>query len=441
MAEQEQQQKNQPQIQYAELKTQNVDTAPIGIVNTTILYQNPFTRHGRFAQVLISPFEVSENDVVLDISPRAKRYIDGAINLNFEDFYGEGWILKPASEIAKILGNAGISRNDSVVITGECLPCGGGPSPAAFSYWVMKYLGHDRVRLLDGGLEDWEAAGLNTSEKPSIRQQTNYTFRMRPELLASFDFVTNGGAQIIDARSPENFEIASIPNAINIPYENILENNKIRNETELEKIFSNLSKDKPVVVYTNVGFEAALVWLALDLMDYDARLYTWRDWLENQPEFKFELMGVKAKPNPVKSGEFVTITATFREKLPSLMNKSSQNGETKLTVKGCATCGFGSPQGFANIDRRNGTVKIGGSIKPSNASTSAAEDTMRCRAIIYDQNGSEVATIDLRQLSGNTYIGRWGANVAPGVYEVDIVGSASGNIETFSKMLEIEVIK
>jgi thiosulfate/3-mercaptopyruvate sulfurtransferase len=438
--EQEYQQITRLRIQYAETKTQNIDPAPVRTVNKSFPYQNSSIRRGRFAQVLILPQEVSADDVVLDISPHAERYIDGAINLNFEDFYGEGWNLKPASEIAMILGNAGISRNDSVVITGECLPCGGGPSPAVFSYWVMKYLGHDRVRLLDGGLEDWEAAGLNTSKKPSFRQKANYTFKLRPELLAAFDFVANGGAQIVDARSSENFKIASIPNAINIPYENILKNNKIRNETELEKIFSNLSKDKSAVVYTNVGFEAAIVWLALDLMGYDARLYTWRDWLENQPEFNFELKEAKAKPNPVKSGEAVTITATFQEKQPNLMNKSAQNGEIKLTVKGCATCGFGSPQGFANINRKNGTVQIGGPRKTSNASTVAKEVTMRCRAIIYDQNGSEIGTIDLRRLSGNTYVGIWDAKVPPGVYEVDIVGSASGNIKTFPKMLEIEVI-
>ena len=56
------------------------------------------------------------------------------------------------------------------------------------------------------------------------------------------------------------------------------------------------------MVYTNVGVEASLVWFALNLSGYDARLYTWRDWLENQPKFNFELTDVEAKPNPVKSG-------------------------------------------------------------------------------------------------------------------------------------------
>jgi thiosulfate/3-mercaptopyruvate sulfurtransferase len=422
------------------LKIQNADPALINTTNDSLPNWNRSIRSGRYAQVLISPLEVSANDVVLDISPHAEKYIEGAVNLSFENFFGEGWTIKPVSEIAMMLGEAGISRNDSVIITGECLPCGGGPSPAVFSYWVLKYLGHDKVRLLDGGLEAWEAAGLNTSEKPGFRPKANYTPQLKPELLAAFDFVVNGDAQVVDARSPESFAMSSIPNAINIPYEDILEDDRIRNESELEKIFSNLSKEKPVVVYTNVGFEAAIVWLALDLMGYDARLYTLRDYLENQPEFNFEIVDAKVKPNPVKSGDSVTITVTFQKKHLNLTNESSQNGEIKLTVKGCATCGFGSPQGFANIDRKGGIVQIGSSGKTSNESTEVPEDALRCTAIIYDQNGSEVGLIDLRKLSENTYVGIWNANAVPGVYRVDIVASASGNIETFSDMLEIEVI-
>ena len=64
-----------------------------------------------------------------------------------------------------LLGEAGISNNDSLLISGECLPCGGGPSPAVFSYWVLKYLGHEKVRVLDGSIDDWAAAGLKYQQQ------------------------------------------------------------------------------------------------------------------------------------------------------------------------------------------------------------------------------------------------------------------------------------
>ena len=252
------------------------------------------------------------NDIVLDISPGATRFIEGAVNVNYEEFMGEGGRLKSVSEMATLLGDAGISRNDSLVIAGECLPCGGGPSPAIFTYWVLKYLGHEKVRVLDGSIDDWAAAGLNTSNKSATRPKTVYTPRLKPELLATFDYVVNGGAQIVDARSARDFGMGSIPGAVNIPYENVIEKERIKPEEDLQKVFMGLEKDRPVVVYTNVGVEASLVWFALNLSGYDARLYSWRDWIENQPKFRFELADAEATPNPVRSGSTTTITASFR---------------------------------------------------------------------------------------------------------------------------------
>jgi len=395
-------------------------------------------RSGLSAEMLVFPSSVSSSDVVLDISPDATRYIDGAVNINYENFLNGGQ-LKPVSEIARMLADAGISRSDSIVVTGECLPCGGGPSPAVFTYWLLKYMGHEKVRVLDGNIENWAAAGLNISDRPAVRSKTNYTPSLRPEIFATYDFVVNGGAQVVDARPARDFDIGSIPSAINIPYEDVLENERIKQEEELQKAFSDLQKDLPVVVYTNVGVEASLVWFALTLSGYDARLYSWRDWLENQPKFNFELTDTVAEPNPVRSGEAMTIMASFQKKQPKAVEKSPQNGDIRLTVKGCATCGFGSPQGFANLDRKNGFVQIGSNGEASRVTSDVADVSLRCLAVINGPDVSEVGRTNLRQASGDNYVGIWNANVSPGVYSVDIVASASGNAEVFTDVLMIEV--
>jgi len=412
-------------------------TEPEIISNSTKIDVLP-VRSGRFAEVLVSPSDVSASDIVLDISPDATRYIEDAININYEDFMAEG-DLKPVSEISRILGEAGISSGDSIVITGECPPCGSGPSPAVFSYWLLKYLGHDNVRILDKGIEAWEAAGLNISEKPISRQKTNYTSVIRPELYATYDFVINSGSQIVDARPSRDFNMGSIPGAINIPYDAIIENERIKQESGLEKAFSSLNKDRPVVVYTNVGIEASLVWLALDLSGYDARLYSWRDWLENQPRFDMELAEVDVNPNPVRSGETTTITASFREMEPKPKIDSTTGKEMILKVAGCASCGFGSPQSFANLDRTSGAIQIGASGKAPRTATGAADGAMRCTAIINGQDGSEAGRTSLLHTSGDTYMGIWKASVAPGDYNVSISASVSGNAEVFKDVLNIEV--
>jgi thiosulfate/3-mercaptopyruvate sulfurtransferase len=359
---------------------------------------------------------------------------------------GEGGELKSVKEIATLLGEAGLSGNDSLVIAGECLPCGGGPSPAFFSYWLLKYLGHERVNILKGHLDDWASAGLNISNKSATIQKTEYVPHLAPNLLATYEFVVNGRARIVDARLARDYAVGSIPGAVNIPYENVLVNESFKPVADLQKVFAELEKDRPVVVYTNVGVEASLVWLALNLSGYDARLYTWRDWLENQPKFNFELIKAEANPNPVRVGQATTITASFRELQPIALEStsfnSSANEEVKLTVKGCATCGFGSPQGFANLDRKDGYVQIGSTGKTApttGANVQKTDSTLRCSAIINAPDGSEAARTSMLQTSAGKYAGMWSADVAPGIYKVSIVATSSVNAENFADVLEIEV--
>jgi thiosulfate/3-mercaptopyruvate sulfurtransferase len=64
---------------------------------------------------------------------------------------------------------------------------------------------------------------------------------------------------------------------------------------------------------------------------------------------------------------------------------------------------------------------------------------LRCTAIITGPDGTEIARTSLLRTSGYKYVGIWNANVAPGIYKVSIVATASGNSETFADVLEIEV--
>jgi thiosulfate/3-mercaptopyruvate sulfurtransferase len=94
--------------------------------------------------------DVNSSDIILDISPNATEYIPGAINIPYNKFLERNGVLKPVSEMTDILGEAGISADDELLIYGECQPCGGGPSAATYVYWITKYLGHEKVKLMDG---------------------------------------------------------------------------------------------------------------------------------------------------------------------------------------------------------------------------------------------------------------------------------------------------
>lgn len=234
------------------------------------------------SQTLVPFSEIKNYDVILDISPNTTQYISGAINLNYAGFLDQDKRLKSDSELAKILGDVGISRNDSVVVYGECQPCGGGPSAATYAYWIMKYLGQENIGLLDGGINNWTAAKLPTEKIPTVRLKANYNPRRRPEMLATYDSVNSSLVQIVDARTPQDRSVGSIPGSINITYDSVLENNKLKDRSALSLLFSSLDKDKPVVVYTATGVKASMVCFALELMGYNASLYTWNDWIMHE---------------------------------------------------------------------------------------------------------------------------------------------------------------
>lgn len=226
---------------------------------------------------------VDKNDLILDISDNPKSYISGAIHISYLDFIDDNNTasLKTLPEMAKILGDAGIARSDSLVIYGECTPCGGGPSTSTYIYWLLRYIGHDKVKVLDGGIDAWTKAGMTVQNSSATRPATTYSPVLRPELYATYGYVKSGAAEIVDARSQMEFESGSIPGAINIPYDRLLNDKMIKDRAGIDEAFRNLTSDKPVVVFTTTGVKASLPWFALTMMGREAKLYTWRDWIKS----------------------------------------------------------------------------------------------------------------------------------------------------------------
>ncbi|MBN1235518.1 MAG: sulfurtransferase [Methanotrichaceae archaeon] len=400
------------------------------------------SRSDSFASVLVPLESVNNSGIILDISPSSAEYIPGAIIIPYTEFFGPGAALKPAMEMAAILGEAGISQNDAVLIYGECQPCGGGPSAATYVYWIMKYLGHENLKLLDGGIDDWVAAQQPTVSEPMSLPSQSYTPAIKADLLATYEFVHSGTPQIIDARTAREYEAGSIPGSINIPYDRVLDGKKIKHKGDLEELFSSLDKKRPVVVYTNTGVKASMIWLALTLLDYDARIYSWQDWQANLPHLNIALQKAYAQPNPAKIGDVVQITAIFEEKSASSAtaaeNSTQSESEAILTIKGCATCGFGSPQGYADLSSTDGMVKIGST---SLAQKSAAENGFTVSALILSPSGDTISKVIMKRIKsdGDEFAGIWNANVAASVYQVDIVATLGDITETFPDAMQIEV--
>lgn len=241
-----------------------------------------FERSDDFKKMLMPIADIASSDLLLDISMNTTNHIKGSVVIPYTQFVLSKGHFKPVPEICRILGAAGINQRDRVVIYGECLSCGGGPAPATYIYWIMKYLGHKEVWVLDGNVEDWAGAGLPTTNESVVRPRTNYTPDLNIDSFATYEYIRDGGAQIVDARLSQEFKRGTIPGAISISYEGVLDGHLIKNETSLREVFTNLSRDRPVVVFTDTGIKGSVVWFSLSLLGYNAKLYSWANWLENQ---------------------------------------------------------------------------------------------------------------------------------------------------------------
>jgi thiosulfate/3-mercaptopyruvate sulfurtransferase len=233
--------------------------------------------------ILVQLDAVTNADILLDVSENSKSHIADSVVIPYTDFEVQAGVLKPWPEISRILGDAGISREDPVVLYGECLPCGGGPSVATYVYWIMKSMGHKSVTVLNGTVEDWEAMGRDTTTDARVLPGKTYSPAVTANYTATYDYVKGGQAQIVDARTLKEFMAQTIPGSVSISYESVLDRKKIKSPDELNKVFMALKKDKPVVVFTNTGMKGSVAWFALKMMGYDARLYSYRDWMANQP--------------------------------------------------------------------------------------------------------------------------------------------------------------
>jgi len=202
--------------------------------------------------------------------PSGGSYIGGSISLPSKGFIQADGSLKSVDELAGVLGRAGVTAEDEVVLYGDCFSCG----DFTFVYWIMKYLGHQKVEILRG-----PTAGLPTAGSVATRPAADYSPDVHPELLADYESVVSGQFVVVDARTPDQFGEGHIDGALNIDFNRVIDGSWIKDDSALAEIFADLDPDRPVAVYSKNGGTASIVWYALTLQGRDVKLYTWNDWV------------------------------------------------------------------------------------------------------------------------------------------------------------------
>jgi len=241
--------------------------------------------------------EVDENPALY-----ADAHIPGAIGLDWkldlQDQVRRDFL--DARAFGELLGSRGISTDHTIVLYGDR-----NNWFAAYTYWYLKYYGHDAVRLVDGPREKWIAEGRETTT--DIRSYAPATFTAKPgdasiratreEVLAALDADT----RLVDVRSPQEFSgdlIAMpgyeqegaqrgghIPGAKSVPWaQAVREDGTFKPTAELEQLYTTkgVLNGADVIAYCRIGERSAHTWFVLhellgkdDVKNYDG---SWTEW-------------------------------------------------------------------------------------------------------------------------------------------------------------------
>lgn len=166
---------------------------------------------------------------------------------------------------------------------------------SARAWWMFRAMGHQEVRVLDGGMDAWLEAGGETEDLPPVSMERHFTPRVRADLTRDRSQVAalsaSGSGTLIDARPAGRFEGSApeprpdlpsghIPGSRNLPAGQVIaETGRLKPASELEALFGPL--EGPIVATCGSGVSAAILLLALAAIGHDtAALYdgSWSDW-------------------------------------------------------------------------------------------------------------------------------------------------------------------
>ena len=201
--------------------------------------------------------------------------------------------LPDAAAFARTVARLGISNASQVALYDD-----GSGSMAARMWWMLRWIGHEAVAVLDGGWDAWTAAGLPTRSGVETPQAGSYTANPRPDLVVDADEMlaktASGGALVIDARAADRFRGENethdplgghIPGASNLPHSGNLRDGLFRDPAELADRFGELMGKRPpteVIFYCGSGVSACHNVLAVQHAGLgETRLYpgSWSDWI------------------------------------------------------------------------------------------------------------------------------------------------------------------
>lgn len=206
------------------------------------------------------------------------------------------------SQFEELMSRNGITADSAVILYGDF-----NNWFAAFVFWIFKYYGHEKVKIMNGGRKKWELEKKPyTKDEPPI-QRSKYVAQPPNEGVRAYLFdvkraLDKKDTTLVDVRSPKEFtgEITAppeypmehaqrgghIPGANNIPWATAVNDadGTFKAVEELKKNYESkgVTPDKDVICYCRIGERSSHTWFVLKyLLGYpQVRNYdgSWTEW-------------------------------------------------------------------------------------------------------------------------------------------------------------------
>jgi thiosulfate/3-mercaptopyruvate sulfurtransferase len=241
--------------------------------------------------------EVDENPALY-----AQAHIPGAIGFDWktdlQDQVKRDFL--DAEAFGELFGSRGISNDHQVILYGDR-----NNWFAAYTYWYLKYYGHDNVKLLNGPREKWiSEERRTTSDVPSYPPATfsaaagdDSIRALREEVRAALDSDT----KLVDVRSPQEYSgeliampgyeqegaqrSGHIPGAASVPWaQAVREDGTFKSADELSELYGGkgVTNGSSIIAYCRIGERSAHTWFVLhellgqaNVKNYDG---SWTEW-------------------------------------------------------------------------------------------------------------------------------------------------------------------
>ncbi|TNJ46523.1 sulfurtransferase [Tamlana fucoidanivorans] len=187
----------------------------------------------------------------------------------------------------------GVNQDSAIVVYDDK-----GIYSSARVWWLFKAFGFDNIAVLNGGFPTWQKAGYPTEFMNVYTEgKGNFTANLQPNFMKFFGDVKKASQEtsytIIDARSQARFNCevpepraglrsGTIPNSVNLPFTDLLENGELKPKVELEKAFYMLAeKDEALIFSCGSGITACVLALGATVAGYNnISVYdgSWTEW-------------------------------------------------------------------------------------------------------------------------------------------------------------------